>query len=157
MCAKAIHSPDLIGIIHSGNLVPSFFLLFLLRLEWGLLFGYLLGKEFKVWQHGQLWDADGRRSRRRRRCWVSCLTKMKDVAPYCFPSLSVFGSLSISLCESSLGERLYPWGSAGGNTNKLWRLLPLCGSVLCWRDGFVPSPWACQLRSPFMLLLTGLC
>lgn len=22
---------------------------------------------------------------------------------------------------------------------------PLCGSVLCWRDGFVPSQWACQL------------
>lgn len=63
----------------------------------------------------------------------------------CSPSLSLSGFLPISLCELWVGECLYPWGSAGGNTNKHRRLLPLCGSVLCWRDSFVPSQWVCQL------------
>lgn len=39
------------------------------------------------------------------------------------------------------GECLYPFGSAGGNTNER---PPLCGSVLGWRDWFVPSPRVCQ-------------
>lgn len=63
-------------------------------------------------------------------------------------SLLCSGFLPASLCEPWVGECLYPWRSAGRNTNKHRRLLPLCGSVPGWRDGFVPSLWECQLCSP---------
>lgn len=52
-------------------------------------------KANKVRPHRQLWDAD---ERRRRRCWVSFLTTVKDVLPV-VPTLSICGFLPAFPCE----------------------------------------------------------
>lgn len=96
------------------------------------------------WPHRQLWDADERR-RGMLGQLLALQSKMCSLSLSLPPPLS--GFLPVSLCELWVGERLYPRRSAGGNTNKHHRLLPLCGSVLCWRDGFVPSQRVCQLCS----------
>lgn len=96
------------------------------------------------WPQRQLWDADERR-RGMLGQLLALQSKMCSLSLSLPPPLS--GFLPVSLCELWVGERLYPRRSAGGNTNKHHRLLPLCGSVLCWRDGFVPSQRVCQLCS----------
>lgn len=55
-------------------------------------------------------------------------------------------------CGLALPRReFWVWRSAGGNTNQRHRVLPLFGSVLDWRDGFVsisvsvPAPLPCVL------------
>lgn len=82
-------------------------------------------------------------------------TTIKDVLPVAL-ALPLSGSLSVSLCELRARACLCPRRSAGGNTNKRHRVLPLCGCVLCWRDGFVPSQWVCQLCSLVCVCVFGI-